>query len=181
MRVDAGGIHLLVRREVAPIFKSFCDEIVAKGYSLDGVADDWGFACREIRNLTPKRASNHSWGLAVDLNATTNAQFSTHGDMPQWVVNLAWEKYRLSWGGNYKTRPDPMHFEFLGTPAEAAMIVASLTSQGDDDMALTPEEHNWLKEVHGAVLGKDSGLYAILKVARDIKALVERIVKKLGA
>lgn len=53
------------------------------------------------------------------------------------------------------------------------------TPPGDDDM--TPEQEKLLREVHGAVIGPKSGLYSILKVARAIKAVVDRIAAKVGA
>jgi hypothetical protein len=127
--VNAGGIRLPVRREVAPIFEAFVNEIASRGYSLSGVADDWGYACRYIRGLEAKRVfSNHAWGLAVDLNATRNPMTSdgkVHTDMPGWVVTCA-SAYGLEWGGNYRgARKDPMHFEFLGSPADAARLAGS--------------------------------------------------------
>jgi hypothetical protein len=122
----ANAVRLVVHKRVAPIFKAFCDEIDAHGYDLDGVADDWGYANRPIRGS--RKPSNHSWGLAVDLNATKNPMAATlKTDIPAWVVELAENKYGLSWGGRYRTRPDAMHFEFLGTPADADRVIARLT------------------------------------------------------
>lgn len=134
--IKAGGISLLVREEVAPLFKGFCDELVQRGYPLADVADDWGFACRPIRGTEnrPKEKggpvpSNHSWGLAIDLNATKNPMGSELvTDLPPWAVRLGEEKYGLSWGGRYKSNPDAMHWGFLGTPEEARWLVASLAA-----------------------------------------------------
>lgn len=135
VRVDAGGITLYVRREIAPLVAGFVDEIAARGYRLDGRADDWSYANRCVRGTGPgtRRAcvkSNHSWGLAIDLNAVANPMTSdgrVHTDMPRWVADTA-RRWGLFWGGDYSgLRKDPMHFEFLGTPADAAAIVARLT------------------------------------------------------
>lgn len=119
--IVAGGVKLTVRREVAHLFKGFIDEIVSKGYPVARVADDWGFAFRTIRGS--KAPSNHSWGLAADLNATTNPMTSdgrVHSDMPNWVPDVA-ARWGFFWGGNYKgSRKDPMHFEFLLTPADVS-------------------------------------------------------------
>lgn len=123
---DRAKVKLSVHKRIAPIFKQFCDEIDRRGYDLEAVADDWGYACRPIRGTqTP---SNHSWGLAIDLNAVANPMSSTLiTDMPAWVIDLAEKKYGLFWGGRYRTRPDAMHFEFLGTPADADRVIARLT------------------------------------------------------
>lgn len=126
--VVAGGVKFKVRTEVAPLVAGFVAEVTAGGYHLDRVNDDWGYACRKIRGSCCSW-SNHAWGLAIDLNATTNPMTSdgkVHTDMPAWVVE-AGRKWGFSWGGDYVgKRKDPMHFEFLGTPADAASLVAKL-------------------------------------------------------
>ncbi len=130
--VDAGGVRLWVHRGVARLFKGFLDELVRRGYSLDVIADDWGYVNRDIRGR-PGVKSNHAWGLAVDINATKNPmteahpshastaghdERGVHTDMPRWVGPLA-ERWGLRWGANYSgTRKDAMHFEFMGTPVD---------------------------------------------------------------
>ena len=57
----------------------------------------------------PRRGlSMHAFGLAVDLNTSTN-QLGTRGDMHPDVVRI-FEKWGFAWGG-WWSRPDPMHFE----------------------------------------------------------------------
>lgn len=123
-RASGGGIKLFVHRDIADLIEWLCDETVKLGYNLDARADDWGYCCRPIRgSSTP---SNHSWGLAVDINATANPMGGRLiTDIPQEVVAL-WEAKGFRWGGNYKSRPDAMHFEFMGTPADAARYTASI-------------------------------------------------------
>lgn len=129
--IDVGGVRLSVRREVAPLFAGFIMEIVQGGYDLTRRADDWGYASRYVRGYeTQKILSNHAWGLAIDLNAATNPMTSdgiVHTDMPSWVIAAA-NHWGLTWGGDYKSRrKDPMHFEFTGTPADAANLVVSIS------------------------------------------------------
>jgi hypothetical protein len=50
----------------------------------------------------------HAFGLAVDLNVSTNL-FGTRGDMDPRVVEI-FEKWGFLWGGRW-SQPDPMHFE----------------------------------------------------------------------
>jgi hypothetical protein len=121
--IAAGGIRLAVHKKVAPIFEAFITELVfGKGYDLDDVADDWGYANRDIRGR-PGVKSNHSWGLAIDLNATNNPMsWRLITTLPPDIRVLA-AKYRLTWGGSYANRKDPMHFEFEGTPYEADVVV----------------------------------------------------------
>jgi hypothetical protein len=56
--------------------------------------------------------SLHAWGLAVDINASRNAQ-GTRGDQDPRVVE-AFEDAGFTWGGRWPTAPDPMHFELHG-------------------------------------------------------------------
>lgn len=114
--ISVAGVKLHVRKEVAHLFAGFIKELADRGYRLDEMADDWGFANRDIRGY-PGRKSNHAWGLAIDLNATENPMLRgrIETDMPDWVPDLA-RRWGLHWGGLYADRPDPMHFEFLGTP-----------------------------------------------------------------
>lgn len=128
IKVTAGGRDIYLHRRVAPLFIAFNTEIVSRGYRIDEVMDDWGYNHRYIAGTSI--LSNHSWGLAEDLNAITNPMTSdgiVHTDMPGWVVEAA-RRYGLHWGGNYTgKKKDPMHFEFLGTPQEADALVAMLS------------------------------------------------------
>jgi hypothetical protein len=36
------------------------------------------------------------------------------------------KKYGLKWGGDFKSRPDDMHFEVEVSPAKAKALIASL-------------------------------------------------------
>lgn len=138
--ISDGGriVTLRVHRTIAPLVKAFLSEITTATRSPDGkayhiaggVTDDWGYCHRYMRGSSSK-LSNHSWGLAIDINATKNpmqtrkANGSLVTDIPAWVVSAA-AFYGFSWGGNYMHRPDPMHFEFLGTPAQATALVKRL-------------------------------------------------------
>jgi hypothetical protein len=129
--VRAGGIALSVRAELAPLIERLVLETTARGYALRH-GQCWGFANRAIRGT--KKPSNHSWGLAVDLNAPANPMGPTLvTDMPQWMVDL-WTSKQFRWGGSYKGRKDAMHYEFMGTPADAARIIAEF---GDAPIDLT--------------------------------------------
>lgn len=147
IRVEAGGVSVYVHKKIAPLVAAFMNEIVRRGYRLDRVADDWGYNHRYIAGT--RVLSNHSWGLAIDLNATTNPMTSdgiVHTDMPGWVVSTA-TRYGLYWGGNYTgIKKDPMHFEFLGTPHDADALVASLKSlsnPSEEDVMDLADSPSW--------------------------------------
>lgn len=82
----------------------------------------WGFANRAIKGSSPPAPSWHSWGLALDLNAPCNPMsFTWRSNILPLVVEL-WESAGCYWGGRYKKpwKFDPMHFEYLGRPADVA-------------------------------------------------------------
>ena len=112
--------------EIAPIVKYLIDETERRGYLIDhgpaDVDDDWSYANRAIRGRnTP---SNHSWGLAIDINAQDFPLGSTRR-LPQWLVDL-FKAHGFDYGGDYQGRKDPMHFEFNGWPADARRIARAV-------------------------------------------------------
>ena len=46
-------------------------------------------------------------------------------DMPEWMPAL-WKLYGVPVGGDYSSRQDAMHYEFMGTPADAARYIAKI-------------------------------------------------------
>ena len=73
-------------------------------HTFDGIYSD-----RSIRGAT--KPSTHAWGIAIDLNASTNAQ-GTAGDLNRLVVSL-FEQAGFIWGGKWPgKRRDPMHLQY---------------------------------------------------------------------
>jgi hypothetical protein len=110
------GLRLPINEEISQLVALLIDETERRGYDVkDG--QSWGFACRAIRGTSVP--SNHSWGLAVDINAPSNPYREEFvSDMPTWLPTLWWE-YGFFWGGWYQSIKDPMHFEFLASPGDA--------------------------------------------------------------
>ena len=110
------GLRIPVHEAISQLVAILIDETERRGYDVRA-GQSWGFACRPIRG-TSSTPSNHSWGLAVDINAPSNpmrADFVC--DQPTWMPSLWWG-YGLFWGGWYRSIKDPMHYEFLGTPRD---------------------------------------------------------------
>ncbi|HVE64439.1 MAG TPA: M15 family metallopeptidase [Mycobacteriales bacterium] len=63
---------------------------------------------RFIERNPTRSVSLHTWGIAFDINVTTN-QLGTVGDMDPRVVAI-FERWGFRWGGRWEI-PDPMHFE----------------------------------------------------------------------
>ncbi len=95
-----------VNKQAAPSFEAFIRDLEAKGYNPKSSG---GYNYRNIRGSN--KLSEHATGNAIDINAATNALGSSQTDMPPDVSQMA-AKYGLIWGGDWKTRPDPMHFEW---------------------------------------------------------------------
>jgi LAGLIDADG-like domain len=78
--------------------------------------------------------TGNSWALAIDINSLANPyQFPRRTDMPTWMP-LLWNRYGFAWGGNYNNdgsngKADSMHYEFMGTPADADAMTALASSE----------------------------------------------------
>jgi hypothetical protein len=153
--------------DALPLFEGFVRDIVAGGYSIRE-AGTYVFRCtsntrKDCQGLAAGSLSNHSWGLAIDMNTAANPELTYSGvggatacatpqrtDIPMWVVRAA-ERWGLYWGGygwnggcatptQVKTSilRDPMHFEFRGTP-EQARAIATYNASTAPAPAPTPE------------------------------------------
>lgn len=94
------------KRMVEPLSLAFAN-IINRG--LVGQLKTWD-GCYNIRPKRGTRAtpSLHSWGLAIDINATWNRM----GVMPTMSPELVkcFTDAGLDWGGTW-SRPDGMHFQ----------------------------------------------------------------------
>jgi D-alanyl-D-alanine carboxypeptidase-like protein len=70
---------------------------------------------RKVRGSATKW-SNHAFGAAIDINAEENSM-GTKGNMPKPMV-AAFKSEGARWGGDYRGRTDPMHFEFCNSGEE---------------------------------------------------------------
>lgn len=148
-------VGLEVRQEIAELTRYLLNETLRRGYHIRDI-DSAGFVCRAIANtLIP---SNHSWGLAVDINWRSNPMGTHTTDIPRWMVDLMWS-YKFYWGGWYGS-PDPMHFEFVGTPFDAV----KQTQKARKEFAMTqPVEADLVKRQEDAL----AEAWAVLVALRD--------------
>ena len=128
VRAPISGARWQVHREIAPILGYVFGEAERRGYLFDyGPADtddDWGYSNRPIRGT--RTPSNHSWGLAVDIDAQQYPQGQRRKVPPAWLISL-FAQWGFEWGGGW-SYADPMHFEFTSTPARAATFVSMLAA-----------------------------------------------------
>lgn len=116
--VSRAGVKVIVRKEIAQLVATLL-EATEKRHGYDVKSDQtWGYACRAIRKTN--KPSNHSWGLALDINAPSNPMSTTfRSNIPPAVVAMWWS-CGFYWGGWYRTLFDPMHFEYVGRPGDVA-------------------------------------------------------------
>ena len=113
---------------VGPLLAAFATEFHELIEPIDeGTFDDWGYAFRMVRGSTD-RLSCHSSGTAIDLNATKHP-LGKAGTFPAEKIPMLRalaKKYGLKWGGDFKSRPDDMHFEVEVSAVKAKALIASL-------------------------------------------------------
>jgi hypothetical protein len=193
--VSDAGHSVNVRREIAELVATLFEIQLIREYDPNptSLLQTWGFACRAIANT--RRASNHSWGLAIDNRATENPYSTTfHSTIPPKVVN-DWEVCGFYWGGRYSTKYDTMHFEYIGTPAEVAGHLAKARAilkslQPQPDVPVTPPNTgDWFdmatkQDLKDAIGEYMAGLYDASKNGtagknhQEIEALLRLLIKQ---
>jgi len=109
---------ILVNKMIAPALMSCfndiwnaCDHDQAK-VNATGASDFGG--CFNIRPIagSANSWSNHSWACAIDLSPGSNG-FNVQKTTLGKIVVDTFKAHGARWGGDYKGRKDPMHFEFV--------------------------------------------------------------------
>lgn len=108
----SNGLRTKVHKAAASAFQGFVNELIDQGYEVKSLGG---------HNLRSKRGRNslseHAWGNAIDINPSQNPMGkSLVTDMPANISELA-AKWGLSWGGDWKSVKDAMHFEWRGNVA----------------------------------------------------------------
>lgn len=118
------GVRITTHRAARPAFESLGRVMFAHKYKVNK-GDTGAYNLRVIAGTN--RLSNHSWGLAVDVNWSKNPYGpKLITDMPKAMVqDILSIKTRngkkiFRWGGNYTRKKDAMHFEVMVTPADLA-------------------------------------------------------------
>jgi hypothetical protein len=114
--ISSAGETLKVHRNLKDLFVVLMNNTERRfGYNIHTA---YGYACRNISGQNI--ASNHSWGLAVDINPLQNPQRTTFRcEIPPGAVKM-WEVCGFYWGGRYKITKDTMHFEYIFRPSDVA-------------------------------------------------------------
>jgi hypothetical protein len=100
--------NVTCHRAIFPQLRAALEEVVVRGLADEIHVDEFQgcYYPRFIAGTTT--LSNHSFGLALDLNVPGN-QRGTVGEMDRGVVAI-FKKWGFAWGGDWGYT-DPMHFE----------------------------------------------------------------------
>lgn len=127
LRLVKGNAGLLLSLVAAWVHKN------VEPIEPDKVADDWGYAERNIRGSSTT-LSNHASGTALDYNATQHplGVAGTWSASQREAINGMLGKLAgtVRWGDNYSGRKDGMHFE-INVPPDAnglGKIAAAVTT-----------------------------------------------------
>lgn len=119
MFYDGGEMRrgILVHKKIAPaleeIFREIWDKCEHDQAQVNATgASDFGGCFNPRRIVGSDRWSNHSWACAIDLSPSTNGFTFKEGTTTlSHIVLDAFKRQGFRWGGDYKGRKDPMHFE----------------------------------------------------------------------
>ncbi len=135
VNVDPAWVAANIRTETVPIIgqvtchrlafpqlSGAMQEMVQRGWSGLVRPSDFGgcWVPRYIRHEPTDGLSLHTWGIAFDINVSTN-QRGTIGDLDPRLVEVM-ARWGFAWGGTWDD-PDPMHFQLgallRSAPADA--------------------------------------------------------------
>jgi hypothetical protein len=134
---DTGGARFWLHPAVADLFEvwmTYCSRRF--NYEIRPEVSG-GYNCRAISGTSIP--STHSYGLAPDINWDENPMGqSVKTDIPKGMVSVGWA-YRIYWGGWFAGNPDPMHFEYAGTPEQAVADTARIKRELGGTMSAESE------------------------------------------
>ncbi len=114
--VDFLGKSVKVHQKVAGCLKAVADEIKKNNitYKIKTIG---GFRVEKGAGKAKLEDGYHYYGVAIDINSAQNGYYDKPGDythdMPDSVVQ-AFNHHGWSWGGDWHSIKDYMHFEFNG-------------------------------------------------------------------
>lgn len=99
------AVHLLIADLTAEVFHEI--HAAGKWKALENFGGGYNF--RNVRGSTTK-ISLHAFGIAFDFDLFDNP-LGGIAHMDPVIISL-FEAHGFFWGGNFKNRPDPMHFQY---------------------------------------------------------------------
>ncbi len=164
-----------LKGDVETVFKWLITQLNARVEKIDN-GGCWGYYVKHIPGSNS--ISNHASGTAIDYNAPAHplGVHNTYNAADRAEIHsiLRYLEGTVRWGGDYNGRPDDMHFEIVGTPAEVRRVAAKITGgrkltfiefnarmpilkQGDSDSDF--EGYDIIRRMQRQVGVKDDGVW----------------------
>ncbi|MBS0251178.1 MAG: M15 family metallopeptidase, partial [Proteobacteria bacterium] len=102
------GTTAMVDQQYADRFQGLIGDLHERGYKNFRLDQGGGFVDRNMRGTN--KLSEHAKGDALDINPANNPFMTKKTDLPPDISQMA-QARGLKWGGDWKTRTDPMHFQ----------------------------------------------------------------------
>lgn len=102
------GTTAMVDAKYADRFQGLIGDLHERGYKNFRLDQGGGYVNRTMRGSN--KLSEHAKGDALDINPANNPFLTHKTDMPSDISQMA-QTRGLKWGGDWKTRTDPMHFQ----------------------------------------------------------------------
>lgn len=114
LRYGEKVVHrIFMNRDMVGPLAAALDRCYLAGVHNELKTFDGCFNVRWVRGV-PGVPSFHCWGVAIDFNAKSNPL----GGKSSWSNDFVncFKSSGFTWGGDFKTRPDPMHFQLSSIP-----------------------------------------------------------------
>lgn len=181
---SGSGARFRVNADHASRFQGLITDLEAMGVEIKG-DQSGGYAKRNIRGSN--KPSEHSFGRAIDLNWNENQMGSSGGSLVDQIgadkLRELASKHGLKWGGDFKRRPDPMHFEVdrgaspASAPPVAGRSMVAYAGMGGSDAAPTAEDYTG--PFQSLSVAKRRAIWGQAEAQFDkVKKGVESVIKK---
>lgn len=149
------GTTAMVDQQYADRFQGLIGDLHERGYTNFRLDQGGGFVDRNMRGTN--KLSEHAKGDALDINPANNPFMTHKTDLPPDISQMA-QARGLKWGGDWKTRTDPMHFQVDKSVSNEQ--VAALQQQQAAERALqqqTVQANTALKTMPPSLQGVQTG------------------------
>lgn len=169
--LSQGTLSIPLRAEASPALVAMLKwwDANIEPITLGSGLGTWGYNYRMIRG-SGTTLSNHASGTAIDINAPKHP-LGARGTVPADKVAAIRAKAAslgLRWGGDYKSRPDEMHFEINTAPPASVVQYSEAKAAGQSTVETATEAATLARTAAGETYrrGKGAALAASRQLAR---------------
>lgn len=106
-------VHRKIITPLTSIFACIWEHYGKSQAAIEAVGMQWYGGCFNFRPVRGSaRLSCHAFGAAIDLDPEQNPMNRSHLSHMAPAVVDAFKREGAFWGGDFKSRQDPMHFQF---------------------------------------------------------------------